>query len=488
MIMWLLYLLRSLVAPTRGARSRKFVSKMHPHTAQFGVRVSGVRDQAPCGPAADDQPVYAARHGVFGFTFNERFYPVIAGGAPTGGAQTVTLKVRTPRRMPDPVLPGAERHICYVAAEDFPQQLEAGAANPRDVNIDRSMYRTVKKSLLNEDGTPNTFHLKNLGITVVADRVLKDKSDDDSLTIVFDPARLHGIANGGHSREIIVTSREELLALVDGDTPPTQFVKLEILTGIPDGIVAEIAGGLNTTIQVQKWSLAELGNRFDWMKAALQGAPYENLIAYRENQPGAEFDVRDILVILDLFNVTDFDNNGNEHPVRAYSSKNAVLEGYLKDTAKYEALAPILQDVLALYDTISHEASGLHTAAGGRGGKLAFVEKRKRGNFKFHFIGEEGVYRLMKGALFPMLGAFRWKIAIDPATGLASWQGGFQSVLDLWRRVGGDLMQASQAASDELGRNPNAMGKSRNLWSTLHSTVAMKDLMASRNQGGVARP
>lgn len=401
-------------------------------------------------------------------------------------AQNVTLKVRTPRRMPDPVIPGAERHVFYVAAEDFPRELEGGAANPRDVNIDRGMYGTVKRSLLNEEGTPNTFHLKNLGITVVADRVLKDKNDDDLLTIVFDPVRMHGIANGGHTREILVTSRDELLALLAGEEPASQFVKVEVLTGIPDPIVPEVAGGLNTTIQVQKWSLAELENKFEWMKQALKGTPYEGLIAYKENQKGAEFDVRDVLVILDLFNVADFDNQGKDHPVRAYSSKNAVLEAYLKDPKPYEALAPILPDILALYDTIALEARKLHNAAGGKGGKLAFMEDRKRGNFKFHFIGQEAKYRLMKGALFPMLGAFRWKVELDPATGKAQWVGGFQSVLDLWHQVGGDLMQASQAASDELGRNPNAMGKSRNLWSTLHSTVAMKDLMASR--GTTATP
>jgi len=399
-------------------------------------------------------------------------------------SQSVTLRVRTPRRMPDPVLPGAERHIFYVAAEDFPEGLEKGAANPRDVNVDRSMYRTVRRSLLNEDGTPNMFHLKNLGITAVADRVVKDPKDQDALTIVFDPDRLQGIANGGHTREIIVTSKDELLGLLAGDSPPTQFVKVEVLTGIPDQIVAEIAGGLNTTIQVQKWSLAELENKFEWMKKALKGSSYEELIAYRENQPGSELDVRDVLVILDLFNVEDFPNSGKDHPIRAYSSKNAVLEGYLANPSKYEALAPILQDVLTLHDTISFEARELHNAAGGRGGRLAFMEQRQRGTFKFAFIDKESKFRLMKGALFPMLGAFRWKVEIDPSSKKAAWRDGFDSVLDLWRSVGSDLMAASQAASEELGRNPNAMGKSRNLWSNLHSTVGMKDMMESRARNG----
>jgi hypothetical protein len=310
--------------------------------------------------------------------------------------------------------------------------------------------------------------------------VVKDKNDEDLLTIVFDPDRLHGIANGGHTREIIVTSRDDLLASLTNGGPINQYVKIEVLTGIPDTIVSEIAGGLNTTIQVQKWSLAELERQFDWIKEALRGAPYEDLIAYRENQPGTEYDVRDILVILDLFNVTDFDNASNEHPTRAYSSKASVLELYLAHPAKYEALSTILPDMLTLHDTISYEARELHNAAGGRAARLAFVEQRRRGTFRFPFIDKEGSYRLMKGALFPMLGAFRWNVTEDPQTGKAAWRSGFPAVLDLWRSVGAELMAASQTASEELGRNPQAMGKSRNLWATLHKTVAMNDLMANR--------
>lgn len=52
-----------------------------------------------------------------------------------------------------------------------------------------------------------------------------------------------------------------------------------------------------------------------------------------------------------------------------------------------------------------------HNAAGGKGGKLAFVEARKRGQFEFVFIGKQSKYRVIGGALFPMIAAFRWLVA-----------------------------------------------------------------------------
>ena len=66
-------------------------------------------------------------------------------------------------------------------------------------------------------------------------------------------------------------------------------------------------------------------------------------------------------------------------------------------------------------------------------GRLAFVESRgKRGQFEFVFIGEESKYRVIGGALFPMLAAFRWLVQKNPTTGAVEWRGGFKAVRDLW--------------------------------------------------------
>ena len=396
--------------------------------------------------------------------------------------RTATLVAPYARRVPDPILRGAERHILFVRAVDVPDLPKD--PNPREQKIDRLIYRDIAKHLRNEEGTPNTFHLKNKGITLIADEVRRSKDDRDVYEVSFDEN--HGIVDGGHTYEILRHNREaiEELNTADGDDSEIeQYVKLEIVTGLSPELVPEIARGLNTAVQVQEMSLADLRDDFDWIKETIAGEPYASEIAFRENEQRM-YDARDLIVLLDLFNISDFPNQKGDYPVRAFSTKAQVLNSYLEDRKssegrKYRMLQPILKDILMLHDTISFEARNLHNKAGGRAGNLAYMEGRKRGMYPFPFIGREGPYRLRKGALFPMLGAFRWMVVEGP-DGRAQWTGGFEKVLELWREVGAELMKATQETSEERDRNPNAIGKSRNHWATLHSTVAKYQLISSR--------
>ncbi|HYH54254.1 MAG TPA: AIPR family protein [Solirubrobacterales bacterium] len=397
----------------------------------------------------------------------------------------VTLTAPYARRVPDPILRHAERHILFVRALDVPDDLPKDP-NPRQQKIDRLIYKDIAKHLRNEEGTPNTFHLKNKGITLIADEVRRSPHGKDVYEISFGES--HGIVDGGHTYEILRHNREEIeeLNARDGDEPEVeQFVKLEIITGLSPDLVPEIARGLNTAVQVQEMSLANLQDRFNWIKETIADEPYADKIVFRENEQDSNkpYDARDLLVILDLFNISDFPNNEGDYPLRAFSSKSKVLQNYLEDCkkggAKYKMLQPILKDILVLHDTISFEAGKLHNKAGGKAGKLAYVESHKRGKFPFPFIGKEDQYRLFKGALFPMLGAFRWMVE-QRTDGQAQWVGGFDEVLGMWREIGAELMKATQETSEERDRNPNAIGKSRNHWATLHSTVAKYQLISSR--------
>jgi hypothetical protein len=394
-------------------------------------------------------------------------------------ASTVTLVAQYARRMPDPILRNAERHILFVRALDVPDGLPKDP-NPRAQKIDRLIYKEIAAHLLNEEGTANTFHLKNKGITLIADDVQRGDSDD-VFQIRFGPD--HGIVDGGHTYEILRNNREAIEELNAGDGEIDQFVKLEIVTGLQSDLVPEIARGLNTAVQVQEMSLADLRDEFDWIKGTIADEPYAAEIAFRENEQRT-YDARDLIVLLDLFNINEYPNQKGDYPVRAFSSKAQVLKAYLEDRKKnegrtYMMLQPILKDILVLHDTISFEARDLHNKAGGKAGKLAYMEGRKRGKFSFPFIGKEGSYRLRRGALFPMLGAFRWMVVEGP-DGKAQWSGGFDKVLELWYEVGAELMKATQETSEERDRNPNAIGKSRNHWATLHSTVAKYQLISTR--------
>jgi AIPR protein len=402
-------------------------------------------------------------------------------------ASTVTLVAPYARRVPDPTFPNAERHILFVRALDIPDGIPK-EPNPRKQKEDRPIYKEVGRHLRNEEGTANTFHLKNKGITLIAHSVTRERGAEDTYEVTFGSEK-HGIVDGGHTYEILRSNRQEIedLNADKGDGAEIdQYVKLEIVTGLDRDVVSEIARGLNTAVQVQEMSLANLQNKFDWIKETIADEPYANKIVFRENEQDRDkpYDARDILVILDLFNIRDFPNHEGDYPLRAFSSKAKVLDNYLEDCqkgdgTKYRMLQPILKEILTLHDTISLEARQLHNRGGGRAGKLAYVEGKKA-KFPFPFIGQEAEYRLYKGALFPMLGAFRWMVKEGPG-GKAEWVGGFDNVLSMWQEVGTELMKATQETSEERDRNPNAIGKSRNHWATLHSTVAKYQLISSRS-------
>lgn len=376
---------------------------------------------------------------------------------------------RFARRVPDPVFHddrGMERHFFFVPVRDVPPDLPMDP-NARVPNIRRSVYREVRDSLLLTDGR---FHLKHKGITLVAQSVEK-KSDSVYLVNIDDG---QGVLDGGHTYTLITTEREK------GTLPANQFVKFEVITRAPAEWIAEMAGGLNTSVQVQDMSLDNLEGKFNWIKELVADEPYANAIAWRENED-KDVDARDIISLLTCFNTTLFPNSVSDtQPVVAYEKKSAALKLYEEKPDSYRKLAPIVKDILRLHDVVRSEAKSLWNDEGGKFGALAFVESRKKG-FVLPFAGGMTEHRLMNGALYPILGAFRWMVDEDAKTSRTRWRGGFSAVRKLWQASALELLKMTKQASDELGRNPNAVGKSRNHWANLFARVAMRDLAARVN-------
>ena len=83
------------------------------------------------------------------------------------------IPVRWARRMPDPTINGVYTHFMLVPANSLPAEIPLDP-NPREQNVNRPVYRTVQRSLRQDDeGVPGTFHLKHRGITLIASHVKK---------------------------------------------------------------------------------------------------------------------------------------------------------------------------------------------------------------------------------------------------------------------------------------------------------------------------
>lgn len=376
------------------------------------------------------------------------------------------------RRIPDPNFKNthnAEKHIFLMPVGELPSGigLDPNARNP---NIRKRVYRQVEESLLNKDESePGTFHLKNKGIVMIAATVQQVGDNKYDVTM---QTGVHGIVDGGHTYALIQKNR------TDGALPENQYVFVEVRVGIPNDWIRDIASGLNTSVQVQPMSLDHLAGAFEWIKKELKPEPYYQVIAWSENDPG-EYDARDIISMLYILNAELFPNDKDDHPVAGYEKKSLVLKEFENKGTSFERMKPILKDIVRLHDIIRLEARHLYNKeTGGKGGRLIFVDHRKRGKFVFPFTGAEDDYRLMNGALYPMLAAFRWYVEFDPVTLKMCWRDSFKDVVQAWRGLGAELMRATNHTSNELGRNPNAIGKSRNHWSNLHARIAKHDLMA----------
>lgn len=386
--------------------------------------------------------------------------------------QKVIIKSDITRRFPDPlnkIFSGdpynIEHHILTCRATDIPSGIPVDPTNPRDQRIDYSIYKDVQKSLEDTEGPP-FFHLKNKGIRIFAHKVDYDK--DSRVATIHLVEGVDGMADGAHTYRIIQSAQSA------GTCPKDQAVEVRVSTGVPLGMRVEISGGLNTAVQVQRSSLANLEGKFEWIKETLKDMPYAEKIAYKQNQRG-EFDIREILGLLTLFKVNEF--SPEKHPIEAYTSKAKCLEMYLDDPGSYEMLKPLLKDILYLYDYVQIRAPERYNeeVEGGKARAMTtiFTPKRKRGNHQFHFMGDEAPSRIWDGSLFPILGSMRYLVEQKPGEAVYSWRlDSFEEVKEFFDEIAANLVKTTYNIG-QVYKKPNPVGKDQNHWDNLYKTVAL---------------
>lgn len=188
--------------------------------------------------------------------------------------------------------------------------------------------------------------------------------------------------------------------------------------------------------------------------------------------------------MLEAINVIDFPNSGTAHPIHAYEKWSVPLQRYADDykkndttpsRRKYAALEPLLVEALELYDRIRHDFREVYNEHIGSGaGRMRIVEEApaRRKAFDFPFSHQKpNKYRLTKGAAFPILAGFRNFVDYNLKTNTASWVGGFSNVREMWSEIAPELVRETAAATREIGRTPDLIGKSRNHWASIHRLV-----------------
>ena len=402
-------------------------------------------------------------------------------------SRVVQVAAKWSRRMPDPNFPGAETHFMLVPASELPDGLPLDA-NPREPNVNRPVYRAVSRSLRQDDDSiPGSFHLKHRGLTLVASSVTKSRIPHPGGLDVFDlhfaDDGVYGIVDGGHSYEIV---REASKA---GAIPADEFIKLEVMTGLDtESLVTEIAGGRNTSMQVQAKSLLDLKNEFQFLKDALAADGWAERVAWHEGEEG-EVDVVDVIAAISCFDIASYPNRSS-HPVDSYRRKKSMLDRFQSDPDRYRRLTPVIRDILQLHDWIACDSEnrwqqvGGVSGSGGKYGRLEMVENVKQGRptFEFPFLPDmRSTKRLRRPAVFPILASFRLMLVPNEVAvpigdyQPVRWRKDFGEAMDLWNAAGGQLLRTFYEHWDSTGRDLHASGRSPALWGSVYKELAVID-------------
>ena len=150
------------------------------------------------------------------------------------------------------------------------------------------------------------------------------------------------------------------------------------MTGV-EAMIADLAEARNTSIAVDAKSMAELREKFDPIKEGLEGLPFFNRISFKQNQITKDtdtkkalkmIDARDIVSIICMFNIDKY--NSAEHPTKAYSGKQAMLNEYLDDPEHYRKFVNVIPDLFDLYDAIETEFAVAYNENGRMYGRKSY--------------------------------------------------------------------------------------------------------------------
>ena len=372
------------------------------------------------------------------------------------------------RKIPNPTKDGdAAISQMYTAICDVTQipasLLEWMETNPRKQNINSSVAKKIKKSLL----TGTEFHLLNRGILLSAEEV-KFNNYDNKMKIVFSDPEVHGDVDGGHTLRVILENQTDI-------EPNHQFVKLEILTGV-EGIFEDLAEARNTSTQVKSESIANLKDYFELIKTTVAQESYSGNIKYVEKDDG-DIDVSEMLAILNMFNIDVYEGLNN-FPVISYSSKKRCVDSYISYSEKVESgviqeaqnpyfkMKDIMLDIFKLYDQLESKMSDYYRAknpSGKYGLTTGVVTAKDDKFFTSKFYGIHMQHSSPTGFLYPILGALR--ALVSEQDGKYVWKKNPYDVLD---KIGPELVTMTVERSRTNGNNPNKTGKESMTWQSLY--------------------
>ncbi|HWZ64731.1 MAG TPA: AIPR family protein [Steroidobacteraceae bacterium] len=353
--------------------------------------------------------------------------------------------------------------LFFTPARTLPRDLwDWRDVNPREVNQRSTTYKAIAQTLTQE---PERFHERNRGITVVAESLTFDDKRQE-VVIQFSDANLHGVVDGAHTLHAVLEAQKQP---PENGWPASVFVKC--VTGVDSSQIAEIAGGLNTSQQVDLKSLENLRDHFDELRKVLHGQPYAEQIAYKMNEE-KPVDVREILYYLAVFDCNEYDDK--THPVALFGRKEGIVRRFAEQAANpqsndsFKILISKAPEILRLRDMIEKKALA-GTSGRFKAGKNSRVRSQTNRENTLVFLNEKVNGKISLGWVMPMLASFRANVVWNRPKGTFSWKVPIEELVD---SCIDQLVLAIQDIHQQENSRPEYVGRNAISWRMTYNTVA----------------
>lgn len=367
---------------------------------------------------------------------------------------SLSISLKEGRRTSDPTNPN---RYSFVGLTPIGEALKFQLGNipwvnPRHPNAKSKMARIIKASVFENRGK---FHLLNRGATLIAE---DGKLEQEVLQVEFGSAKKRGLIDGGTTIGALAD------ALSDGFTQSpekedTQLFRIQVFCGRwTDEEVVDLAEALNTSVQVDSFSIANLAGTFDWVKETLRKhrAPFK--VSYFTNDEG-EVGIDDIVQWLALFMM--------DEPHTAYSSKEKCLEHFEANLDDYKFCEGVLLDIIKLSEYVPFQSKLLYNASGNhKFGRLGIIADSTKGStYKLPVLGETIDYAPHKAWVFPLMASL--KPLLDKSTAPFRWRKDPFKVFD---KLSSELVTKVNRSYGSL-QTFNAVGKNPDLYELLMEKV-----------------
>jgi hypothetical protein len=305
-------------------------------------------------------------------------------------------------------------------------------------------------------------------MTIVAKELTYDDKKHEAILRLDDP-KLHGVVDGAHTLDAILEGQRQ------GENGSAAHVFIKAMVGVDANQISEIAGGLNTSQQVDLKSLENLRDHFAELQKVLEGHPYADEIAYKMNE-AKPVDVREVLYYLAVFDCNEYTDN--KHPVALFGRKEGIVRRFAEQASNptpgdsFRILIKKAPEILELRDKIEKRALDLNIGRY-RVGKGIRVRSESNRENPLVFLGETANGKIPLGWIMPMLAGFRANVQWNKPKGSFSWTVPLDELLD---KCIERLVRGIQEIHEQENSRPEYVGRNAISWRMSYNTVSQSIL------------